>query len=147
MSDLRKAAEMALDTLERWSHANVTHLPALYPDTLKIIEDLRHALSQPEQALDKKAANARELGLDYEPEQEPVARFNWNESKFEWLTKYSYDKHHMKPLYLAPPKRQWVGLTDEEIENLYKSIILGELEVTRWLVCRAIETKLKEKNT
>lgn len=38
--------------------------------------------------------------------QEPVARFNWNEAKFEWLTKYSYEKHHMKPLYLAPPKRE-----------------------------------------
>jgi len=36
-------------------------------------------------------------------QQEPVARFNWNEGKFEWLTKYDYYKHHMKPLYLMPP--------------------------------------------
>ena len=42
--------------------------------------------------------------------------------------------------------RKWIGLTDEEIDSIYKSIILGELEVTRWLICRAIEEKLKEKN-
>lgn len=42
--------------------------------------------------------------------------------------------------------RKWIGLTDDEIESIYKSIILGELEVTRWLICRAIEEKLKEKN-
>jgi len=30
---------------------------------------------------------------------EPIARFNWNEAKFEWLTKYDYHKHHMTPLY------------------------------------------------
>jgi len=33
--------------------------------------------------------------------QEPVARFNWDSGNFEWLTKYKYDLHHMKPLYLA----------------------------------------------
>ena len=30
---------------------------------------------------------------------EPVARFNWNEAKFEWLTEYNYDKHHLTPLF------------------------------------------------
>ena len=33
---------------------------------------------------------------------EPVARFNWGKGGFEWLTKYSFDKHNMKPLYLHP---------------------------------------------
>ena len=40
-------------------------------------------------------AAARELR-----EMEPVARFNWEAAQFEWLTKYSYDKHHMTPLYV-----------------------------------------------
>lgn len=40
-------------------------------------------------------AAARELR-----ELEPVARFNWEAAQFEWLTKYSYDKHHMTPLYV-----------------------------------------------
>jgi hypothetical protein len=34
----------------------------------------------------------------------PVARFNWNEGKFEWLTKYDYYKHHLKQLYIAKEK-------------------------------------------
>ena len=104
-------------------------------DAMSVLHDVNTELI--ENALDNKAANARELGLDYEPEQEPVARFNWNESKFEWLTKYSYDKHHMKPLYLAPPK-PWVGLTDDEVWECQH--LSGDFY-------RAIEAKLKEKNT
>ena len=36
-------------------------------------------------------------------------------------------------------KREWVGLTDEEIENCFEMSMFG--------TCRAIEAKLKEKNT
>ena len=43
-------------------------------------------------ALDKKAENARELGLDYEPTTE-------------------------KSSVVQPAQRTWVGLTDEEIEQ------------------------------
>lgn len=32
----------------------------------------------------------------------PVARFNWNEAKFEWLTPYRYSEHHLTPLYRIP---------------------------------------------
>ena len=44
-----------------------------------------------------------------------------------------------KPLYTAPPKREWVGLTAEEIA-LYDKRLSGSG------VARAIEAKLKEKN-
>jgi hypothetical protein len=44
--------------------------------------------------------------------------------------------------YAAPPKREWVGLTDGEMVDLLK-----EYEGRLWVdVCRAIEAKLKEKN-
>jgi hypothetical protein len=83
------------------------------------------------------------------PEQEPVARFNWNEAKFEWLTEYSFDKHHMKPLYLAPPRKEWVGLTDDEMPTLTTGT--GPITMLPWretkAFIRAIEAKLKEKNT
>ena len=36
------------------------------------------------------------------------------------------------------PKREWVGLTDKEIEDCLEMSIQG--------TCRAIEAKLKEKN-
>jgi len=41
-------------------------------------------------------------------------------------------------------KRPWVGLTDEEIEQLHTAWVLGG--GFRQL-CNAIEAKLKEKNT
>ena len=74
--------------------------------------------------------------------QEPVARFNWNEAKFEWLTEYSYDKHHMKPLYLAPPRKEWVGLTQEERDELLNGSTRIPSRLIDW-----VEQKLKEKNS
>ena len=49
------------------------------------------------------------------------------------------------PLYTAPPRKEWVGLTDEEISEVLGSDIYqeqsGELKFIR-----AIEAKLREKN-
>ena len=49
------------------------------------------------------------------------------------------------PLYPRPPQRTWVGLTDEDIDELHGSPMSlehsGEL---KWV--RIIEAKLKEKN-
>jgi hypothetical protein len=53
-----------------------------------------------------------------------------------------------EPLYTAPQQRPWVSLTDEEIQDCYKAaykVVQGRrLEVS---FARAIEAKLKEKNT
>jgi hypothetical protein len=82
--------------------------------------------------------------------QEPVARFNWNEAKFEWLTEYNYEKHHMKPLYLAPAKREWVGLTDEEVHKIIDDCTSDEAELEELIdfsiAILAVEAKLKERN-
>ena len=43
------------------------------------------------------------------------------------------------PLYLEPQKREWVGLTGDEIEDLPKG-------GTWWEIIRAAEAILKEKN-
>ena len=47
---------------------------------------------------------------------------------------------------LSPPKREWVGLTDEEIEELAK---WADKHAAPWHLgfARAVEAKLKEKNT
>ena len=42
-------------------------------------------------------------------------------------------------LYTTPPQRTWVGLTDGEISDC--------MEMSIQKTCRAIEAKLKEKNT
>ncbi len=47
-------------------------------------------------------------------------------------------------LYTTPPQRTWVGLTDEEIMDLYfDGFSISKLTE----FARAIEAKLKEKNT
>jgi len=54
------------------------------------------------------------------------------------------------PLYTAPPKREWQGLTDEEIDDL--SYLSQKIDASnaawfdRWGFARAIEAKLKERN-
>jgi hypothetical protein len=72
------------------------------------ITAIKEALAN--EALDKMAENARELGLDYEPAQ-----------------------------------RTWVGLTDEEVKNFVQAVWPREATPTDYI--RAIEAKLKEKNT
>ena len=53
---------------------------------------------------------------------------------------------NVRPLYTRPPKREWVGLTDEEIKPLCDEnhIIYGAYTVD---FIQSIEAKLKEKNT
>lgn len=65
----------------------------------------------------------------------------------------SIDHEHVRetPLYTHPqPKRKWVGLTDEEIHDIYDHVAKQEPysgAVTRRNVARAIEAKLREKNS
>lgn len=47
----------------------------------------------------------------------------------------------------APPQREWIGLTDEEIMNLIHDVRWQNMVVTTHYLARAIEAKLKEKNT
>ena len=93
-----------------------------------------------DEALDRKAENARELGLDYEPDQVPIGYLCENavgHKYFRWKKPSSVYKPIS--LYTTPPQRTWIGLTDEdEIDwdgGDLKSLI------------KAIEAKLKEKNT
>ena len=54
----------------------------------------------------------------------------------------------LKPLYTAPPKREWVGLTDIEREEIVSKKWWDwedAFDVEGFV--RAIEAKLKEKNT
>jgi hypothetical protein len=49
------------------------------------------------------------------------------------------------PLFAAPPKREWVNLTDEDIADLHTEWAKGNLW-DGWNYERAIEAKLREKN-
>ena len=50
--------------------------------------------------------------------------------------------------YVYAPKRDWVGLTDEEIDKAWRSVdYTVPWDQHRIDIARAIEAKLKEKNT
>ena len=111
--------------------------------------DLRKALTpevSPEVTPDVNAINISQERVDEtaKREHEPVAYVtiesvipsDWRKCpSIKW-----FNKPTEGPLYTAPPKREWVGLTEEEMEDLLGTIPWPQ-------VCRAIEARLKEKNT
>ena len=120
--NLRKAAEMALEVMEELQFINASFLKCD-----KAAEALRQALAQ--------------------PEQEPVAWINFNASTGkETIDKDCHSELASIPLYAAPPKREWVGLTDHELKPLCDEwqIIYGGYVRP---FAETIEAKLKEKNT
>ncbi len=85
--------------------------------------------------------------------EEPTAWLKtWSDGSLSVLKSksYAFADHELEPLYTAPPKREWVGLTDEEIQDLsYLSQKIDEGNAAwfdRLGFARAIEAKLKEKN-
>ena len=56
-------------------------------------------------------------------------------------------EYQVRSLYTAPPQREWVGLTDEEINILFKNSLKSIPTGVIWNISRTIEAKLKEKNT
>ena len=93
-----------------------------------------------DEALDRKAENARELGLDYEPDQVPIGYLCENavgHKYFRWKKPSSVYKPIS--LYTTPPQRTWVGLTEDEAFACQGRDYFETY--------KAIEARLKEKNT
>ena len=129
MTDLRKAAGMALNVLERASDAGYSI------ECEEAIEALRQALAQTEQ---------EPVAWQVMVENEPMKEFSIKDMAHDWAvtekrngSKYSY---WIRPLYTAPPKREWVGLTDEEIKGILDCGRGGLVDIKK------AEAKLKEKN-
>ena len=125
MTDLRQAAQQALEALlsvknHGWDED--THTGRA------LITTLRKALKQ-QQA-------------------EPVAYFDFQELKFSWAKHMKISpvpvsvKVEPMKLYSESTKRQWQGLTDEEITELDMEISGRTIDEC----VRAIEDKLKAKN-
>ena len=108
--DLKKSVTRDGTVSENWD--------AYYEKEYYALEALRQALAQ--------------------PEQEPYC---WVQSKLNQGLFYKEKPRriHTIPLYAAPPKREWVGLTDDEVE------FIADSEWEEAFV-RLIEAKLKEKN-
>ena len=56
----------------------------------------------------------------------------------------------VKPLYTAPPKREWIGLTEEERDNIinqaYDDYYARKVSDTDLEIIKNTDAKLKEKN-
>ena len=114
IADYRHWEELAsLGEFERWARSRANH----------IAEALRARLAQ--------------------PEQKPVAWFcKLPDNKISIKIVGKPTEGNWQPLYTTPPQREWVGLTEDEIEQAAQG---GDTNF--WDFCRIIEAKLKEKNT
>jgi hypothetical protein len=139
MSELRKAAEMALEALEMTK-------------VVFKVDDRDYGLSRV-----SNAAEALRQALA-QPEQEPVAwMLHYTDEGGVPMRETFYSKDHMEfhkshneahrglkcqvtPLYTVPPKKEWVGLTEADIYELMENE--DEFEFAR-----AIEAQLKQRNT
>ena len=157
MSDLRKAAEMALDALDIYREhdaENIGLADAAY-------EALRQALAQPEQepvgyvTIENISSWAQVPSIKWfkkptegplytappalaQPEQEPVA-WVYNGILHEFDPS-EFATSEVTPLYIAPPKREWVGLTLNEAEEFYDKY------TDRAELINAVDKFLEEKN-
>ena len=112
-------------------------------------DELRERLAQPEQEpVAWESFFTRYCPWLAQPEQEPVAWVapSWLNPETRTWENESFAPRPINgwiPLYTAP--RQWQGLTDEEIWELAAHCL--DSVAGRMQFARAIEAKLKEKNT
>jgi ABC-type bacteriocin/lantibiotic exporter with double-glycine peptidase domain len=159
-TDLHTAAKLALEALDGLEalllSMGLTHL-IVYGDAEKAITNLQKALAN--EALERMADNARELGLDYEPaQQEPVA-LKWQQApvKTQWgdemvVASVAIDNDHTVCLYCERDQtskvdamfaqRTWVGLTIED----KKAYISQDFGGSRTDAMDWAEKRLMEKN-
>lgn len=149
MTDLRKAAEMALEAL-----IEASGIAALDYNYFKAYENeiaaLRQALAQPEQdhGFDRTASHMAGEYVDT-AEQEPVAQIYvkngyWIETRNAETKGLSNGLHN---IYTAPvSKREWVSLTDERISHVWHKD-LWKSPSPHHEFARAIEAASKELNT
>jgi len=137
MSTLREAAQQALEALEKSRVFVTTREKIKHPEGTEwydgTITALRAALAQQQ-----------------EQEQEPVAwRYKgmmgmpWSLSDDGYYVSCKRDKGYtVEPLFTHPPRREWVSLTEEELNMIY-----SQPQTHKGQYARAIEAALKERNT
>jgi hypothetical protein len=143
----KEALKLALEALESCDAAHITDGGRQWYDEKlvdKAITAIKEALAN--EALDKMAENARELGLDYEPEQKPVAWMNDSTPSGIFARHIDGARNFgcTIPLYTTPPQRTWVGLTPQERDEINEQVYGAVPHHVAFHA--AIEAKLKEKN-
>jgi len=134
MSNLRTAAQQALEALEYENSWHAHHKIKPYASTIDAIIALKAALEQ--------------------PEQEPVAWLLTGGTDVYLASEFSpgsEHEHEWTPLYAHPPRREWRGLTDEQLLFVYNELPnwgmdMDSLSPKLKQFARAIEAALKERN-
>jgi len=140
----KEAMNLALEALMYASYEDIEYTDACAAKVLEARNALKEALAQ--------------------PEQEPVAWKLMPRDATDAMLKAmdecstgGYDERlyagHAASVYMAawdaldihPPQRPWAGLTDEEIQTTWDSVMDGAV-FTRREVYKAIKAKLKQKN-
>ena len=140
MTDLRKAAEMALNAM--------LDIPMAERPKAQVqaIQALRQALAQPE-CVDAVNMSQERVDETAKREHEPYG-YVWTSLRDGMEVRFSrmppnkfYNPQDIKPVYTAPPKREWVGLTEYQRLKFANRFHISEVAI------EAIEAKLKEKNS
>ena len=109
--------------------------------SLRTWENVEGYKAQLDNLIDNELASASAECLqmaEVMPEKEPVKDWVVSHNEICVLLRQAHDA---LALTSYPPKREWVGLTDDEIEQAAQG---GDTNF--WDFCRIIEAKLKEKN-
>ena len=139
-----EALKLALEALEdigdEWGFTSQRTVPK----RKEAITAIKEALAN--EALDKMAENARELGLDYEPPQEPVSQPKVRTGNCLRVGVCASEGHKIQP------QRTWVGLTNEETIEIELGLRIptgyrDAYDLSLHDFAKTIEAKLKEKNT
>ena len=122
----------------------------LLKQTLEALEDVGVLTDREWQAVHKNKANELRQAIAELESQEPVGTAG------ELFTSIALERLDFRPstkIYTTSPQRTWVGLTDKEIEAIWKIAMFTDYGIGAELsnqpfvhYARAIEAKLKEKN-
>ena len=86
-------------------------------------------------------------GYSHALQQEAIKALRERLAQWDALDKMVAENERLG-LYDSPPKREWVGLTDEEVEEIVVSDCnMEEYFSSAFKLSRQVEAKLKEKNT
>ena len=140
MTELRKAAEQRIG-MERPERGSVGFQEALG------LADWLDAFNDGEQyAITKSAAELRRLHKENQTLRQTLAQPEQDQYVTKVVAMHEDGTYTTEQIPL--PKREWVGLTDEEIDGIYKTHHdqYGKCQTGGFDYERSIEAKLKEKN-
>ena len=137
---LRNGRVYDVETLQTMTNRDILAIPDMGKKALKEVMEALHVY----------AVNilAERVDETAKREHEPYG-YVWTSLRDGMEVRFSrmppnkfYNPQDIKPVYTAPPKREWVGLTDAEVEAWR-----GNYDFFDSALVREVEAKLKEKNT